>query len=174
MSSDTASNAEAGLPSGIDRRQFCTVCGRYATGVAVATVRDGRGDPHGITVNSFTSVSIAPPLVLICVDHRARVLEHFRPGAPFGINVLNETQREISDYFASAKRDRFDGVDWHAGATGAPLVPHAVAFLECKVHKRVAAGDHDIVIGEVLEARIAEGRPLVYYASGYRKLDPGA
>ena len=152
-------------------RQFRLACGRYSTGVAVATVIDPFGDPHGITVNSFTSVSLAPPLVLICVDHRARILEHFRAGVHFGINVLNEFQREIADHFASSKRDRFNGIEWKAGGTGVPLLPRGLAFLECSVRNRVAAGDHDIVIGEVLTAQIEEGRPLIYYASGYRKLD---
>jgi len=153
-------------------RQFRLACGRYSTGVVVATVVDEYGDPHGITINSFTSVSLAPPLVLICLDHRARILQHFRPGVHFGINVLNEYQREISDYFASSKRDRFNGIDWKPGGTGVPLLPRGLAFLECSIRNRVPAGDHDIVIGEVLSATIEEGRPLIYYASGYRKLDP--
>ena len=152
-------------------RQFRLACGRYSTGVAVATVIDTHGDPHGITVNSFTSVSLLPPLVSICLDHRARVLEDFQPGVHFGINVLNESQREISDYFASSKRDRFNGVDWTPGGTGVPLLPRGLAFIECALRHRVPAGDHDIVIGEVLDAKIEEGRPLIYYASSYRKLD---
>ena len=171
MSSDSLAGPS---PTPLDKRQFCLVCGRYTTGVAVASVCDQHGDPHGITVNSFTSVSIAPPLVLICVDHRARVLEHFRPGAAFAINVLTESKRDISDHFASAQRDRFNGIDWRPGGTGAPLLSRGLAFLECTVHRRVPAGDHDIVIGEVVQARIEEGRPLIFYASGYRKLEPGA
>ena len=153
-------------------RQFRLACGRYSTGVTVATVLDSQGEPHGITVNSFTSVSLAPPLVLICLDHRARILQHFRPGIHFGINVLNEYQREISDHFASSKRDRFNAIEWVPGGTGVPLLPHGLAFIECAVRNRVAAGDHDIVIGEVLNARVEEGRPLIYYASTYRKLEP--
>jgi flavin reductase (DIM6/NTAB) family NADH-FMN oxidoreductase RutF len=155
-------------------RQFRLACGRYSTGIAVATVIDKQGEPHGITVNSFTSVSLAPPLVLICLDHKARILEHFRAGVHFGINVLNEFQREISDYFASSKRDRFNGIDWRPGGTGVPLLPRGLAFLECKLRHRVPAGDHDIVIGEVISAQVEEGRPLIYYASGYRKLGADA
>jgi flavin reductase (DIM6/NTAB) family NADH-FMN oxidoreductase RutF len=154
-------------------RQFRLACGRYSTGITVATVLDPHGEPHGITVNSFTSVSLAPPLVLICLDHRARILEHFRPGIHFGINVLNEFQREISEHFASSKRDRFNGIEWTPGGTGVPLLPRGLAFIECALHKRVLAGDHDIVIGEVLNARVEEGRPLIYFASGYRKLALG-
>jgi flavin reductase (DIM6/NTAB) family NADH-FMN oxidoreductase RutF len=154
----------------IDKRRFCLACGRYATGVAVATVLDAAGEPHGITVNSFTSVSLAPLLILICIDHRARVLDHFHPASPFAVNVLSEFQRPLSDHFASSQRDRFEGVEWYPSSSGVPLLPRALAHLECTVHKRVPAGDHDIVLGEVLAARIEEGRPLVYFASGYHKL----
>jgi flavin reductase (DIM6/NTAB) family NADH-FMN oxidoreductase RutF len=154
----------------IDKRQFCLACGRYSTGIAIATVLDAAGQPHGITVNSFTSVSIAPPLILICLDHRARVLQHFLPQAPFAINVLSDVQREISDRFASSQGDRFAGIEWQPGSSGAPLLPRSLTHLECVVHKRVPAGDHDIVIGEVMEARVHEGKPLLYFASGYHGL----
>ena len=157
-------------PARIDKRRFCLACGRFSTGIAVATVLDAAGEPHGITVNSFTSVSIAPPLILVCLDHRARVLQHFLPEAPFAINVLSDVQREISDYFASSQRDRFQGIEWKPGSAGAPLLPRSLAHLECTVHKRIPTGDHDIVIGEVMEAHIHEGKPLLFYASGYHTL----
>jgi flavin reductase (DIM6/NTAB) family NADH-FMN oxidoreductase RutF len=152
-------------------RQFRLACGRYSTGIVIATVLDSEGEPHGITINSFTSVSLAPPLILLCLDHKTRVLEHFQPGKHFGINVLNEFQREISDHFASHKRERFNGVEWKPGGTGVPMLPHGLAFLECRVRNSVPAGDHDIVIGEVLEARVEEGKPLIYFAGSYRKLE---
>lgn len=152
-------------------RRFRLACGRYSTGIVVATVLDSAGDPHGITINSFTSVSLSPPLVLICLDHKTHMGQYFQPATHFGLNVLSESQREISEYFASNKRDRFNGVEWKPGGTGVPLLPHGLAFFECKVRNRVPAGDHDIVIGEVVEARAEEGRPLIYFASGYRKLE---
>ena len=155
----------------VDSTLYRRACARFATGITVVTVVDSGGHPHGLTVNSFTSVSLAPPLILICLDHRARVTQFFHPGKHFGINVLNEAQREISDYFASTKRDRFNGVEWKPGGTGVPLLPHGLAFFECAVRNKVPAGDHEIVIGEVVEARAEEGRPLIYYASGYRKLE---
>ena len=157
----------------IDPHHFRLACGRYATGVTIATILDKQGNPHGITVNSFTSVSLAPPLVLICLDHRARVLEHFQPGTHFGINVLSEYQRDLSEHFASRLRDRFNGVEWHRAGAGVPRLPRGLAFLECALRHRVPAGDHDIIIGEVMDAQIQEGRPLLYFASGYRKLEPG-
>jgi flavin reductase (DIM6/NTAB) family NADH-FMN oxidoreductase RutF len=156
----------------IDKHRFCLACGKYSTGVAIATVRDVQGEPHGMTVNSFTSVSLSPPLVLFCVDHGARILPHFRQCEYFGINVLNEFQTDISDHFASSRRDRFNGIDWRPGETGVPLLRRGLAFLECALRNRIPAGDHDILIGEVIEARVEEGRPLLYFGSQYRKLEP--
>ena len=156
---------------GLDPRSFCQACGKYTTGIVVATVLDAHGEPHGITINSFTSVSLTPPLVLFCVDHRARILAHFRQCHHFGINVLNEFQRAAAEHFASSKRDRFHGMEWRSGQTGVPLLTRGLALLECKLHNRVAAGDHDILVGEVLSAQVEEGRPLVYFGSQYRKLE---
>jgi 3-hydroxy-9,10-secoandrosta-1,3,5(10)-triene-9,17-dione monooxygenase reductase component len=166
----SSEGAPKGTP-GLDHRRFCLACGRYTTGVVIATVLDAQGEPHGITINSFTSVSLAPPLILFCLDHRARILSHFRSCRNFGINVLNEHQRDVSQHFASSKRDRFNGIDWRKGELAVPLLTRGLAFLECTVRNRVASGDHDIIIGEVVAARVEEGRPLVYFGSKYRKLD---
>jgi flavin reductase (DIM6/NTAB) family NADH-FMN oxidoreductase RutF len=156
----------------VDPHRFRLACGRYATGIVIATVCDAAGEPHGMTVNSFTSVSLSPPLVLFCVDHRARILAHFRQCEYFGINVLNEFQRNAAEHFASSRRDRFHGIDWRHGQTGVPLLVRGLAFLECALRNRVAAGDHDVLIGEVLQARVEEGRPLLYFGSQYREVQP--
>jgi flavin reductase ActVB len=153
-----------------DKHQFRRVCGRFASGITVATVRDAQGAAHGMTANSFTSVSLAPPLVLICVDHRARILEHFRISAHFGINVLSASQRLLSDRFAGSGYDRFEGVEWTPGETGVPLLPGVLATLECVRVNVVTAGDHDIVIGEVLHSICHEGEPLLFYGSQYHSL----
>jgi hypothetical protein len=107
--------------SKIEKQQFRRICGKFASGITVATVCDVSGAPHGMTANSFTSVSITPPLVLICVDHRARILEHFRIGEHFGINILSASQRALSDKFAGSGYDRFEGITWRSGETGVPL-----------------------------------------------------
>jgi flavin reductase (DIM6/NTAB) family NADH-FMN oxidoreductase RutF len=156
----------------MDKRQFCDVCGRFATGITIITTLGADRAPHGMTANSFTSVSVAPPLVLFCVDHRAGILAHFRGSQHFAINVLNEQQQQLSTHFARAGHDRFDGVPWYAGQSGVPLLPDVLATLECAVSQRLEAGDHDIIIGEVLEARWKEGRPLLYFGSKYRQLEP--
>lgn len=156
--------------SPIDRRLFRRTCSLYATGVTVVTIAADDGSPHGMTANSFTSVSAEPPLVLICVDHRARIMAHIRTGSHFAINVLGEEHEALSAKFASGTGDRFDGVAWTPGTTGAPLLPEMLAHFECAVWQTIEAGDHSIVIGEVLRAEAREGRPLCFFGSGYRRL----
>jgi len=154
----------------IEKQHFRRICGKFASGITIATVRDADGAPHGMTANSFTSVSLTPPLVLVCVDHRARILEHFRIGEHFGVNILGGTQRQLSDRFAGSGYDRFEGVPWHPGHTGVPILTDVLATLECARVNVVTAGDHDIVIGEVLHADCQDGDPLVFYGSEYRCL----
>jgi flavin reductase (DIM6/NTAB) family NADH-FMN oxidoreductase RutF len=156
--------------SKIEKQQFRRICGKFASGITVATVLDTAGASHGMTANSFTSVSLTPPLVLVCVDRRARILEHFRSSPHFGINILSAEQRHLSDKFAGSGYDRFQGVDWYAGQTGVPLLPDVLATIECARVNVVTAGDHDIVIGEVLHAHCRDGEPLVFYSSQYRSL----
>lgn len=156
--------------SRIEKQQFRRICGKFASGITVATVLDAAGGAHGMTANSFTSVSLTPPLVLVCVDHRARILEHFRTGEYFGVNILAASQKHFSDKFAGSGYDRFEGVNWYSGQTGVPLLPDVLATLECARVNVVTAGDHDIVIGEVLHANCQDGDPLVFYGSQYRCL----
>lgn len=166
-----SSKAPPVRPSSLDKSEFCRTCAKFPTGVTVVTVLDAEGSPHGLTASSFTSVSLEPPLVLVCVDHHANVLQHFRRSDHLAINVLDETQQELSVRFARRGEDRFDGVEWYPGQNGVPLIPHAIASFECAIHRTVDAGDHTIFIAEVLGISYREGRPLVYYGSGYRKLD---
>ena len=156
--------------SKIEKQHFRRICGKFASGITIATVRDPDGACHGMTANSFTSVSMTPPLVLVCVDHRARILEHFRIGEHFGINILSAGQKPLSDRFAGSGYDRFEGVTWYPGQTNVPLFPDVLATIECARVNVVTAGDHDIVIGEVLHADCQDGDPLVFYSSQYRCL----
>ncbi|HUP05136.1 MAG TPA: flavin reductase family protein [Bryobacteraceae bacterium] len=157
-------------PHAVSGDEFRRASGRFATGVAIASVADAAGAPHGLTVSSFSAVSLAPPLVLICVAHAAASLKLFREAKYFGINVLNDQQQALSERFARKGHDRFDGLDWRPGETGAPLLNGVLAQIECAVHQRIAAGDHDIFIGEMLRAHLHKGEPLVHFASRYRKL----
>ena len=166
MSSEGARSAVARVSS----EEFRRACGRFATGVAIASVMDQADTPHGLTVSSFTSVSLEPPLILICLGHAVTNIEDFRRAGCFGLSILSEHHQAISDRFAQKGHDRFDGVDWHLGATGVPLIRSAIATIECAVRQRISSGDHDIFIGEVVGTCVHDGAPLIYYASRYRKL----
>jgi flavin reductase (DIM6/NTAB) family NADH-FMN oxidoreductase RutF len=150
---------------------FRRACGRFATGVTVATCLDADGLPHGLTVSSFCSVSLDPPLVLICLGHEVAIINQFRAASHFGISVLGESQRDLSDRFARKGHNRFEGVNWRRGETGVPLLPGVLAEMECAVNRRVTAGDHDIFIGQMVRSHVAEGHPLIHFASRYRHLE---
>ena len=167
-----SSNPLPTLAKGVVAQAFLRACAQFATGVAIATVADAAGSPHGMTINSFTSVSLEPPLVLICIDHKARILDHFLSADFFAINILRDSQQELSERFARPGEDRFDALGWYPGETRAPLIPDALAIFECAVFERRKAGDHTIVIGEVVQAVRREGRPLVYFSSSYQTLLP--
>lgn len=155
----------------LDRDVFRKTCARYATGIAIATVSGSDGTPYGLTVNSFTSVSAAPPLVLVCIDYRSTVLSHFRSSAWYGINVLSEQQESVSTRFAARIPDRFESLNWSRGQTGVPVLRDCLATLECSVVQTVEAGDHAIFIAEVVRAEAREGNPLLYFGSQYRRLN---
>jgi flavin reductase (DIM6/NTAB) family NADH-FMN oxidoreductase RutF len=159
-----------GRPGAVTSEEFRHACGRFATGVTIATVMDSEGVPHGLTVSSFTSVSLAPPLVSICLGHAVSLIELFRASNHFGINILTEGQRPLSDHFARKGHDRFEGVSWTPGETGVPLIYDVLAAIECQVEQRIPVGDHDIFVGRMVAMRVTEGAPLLHFASGYRKL----
>jgi flavin reductase (DIM6/NTAB) family NADH-FMN oxidoreductase RutF len=158
--------------AGIDAATYRQVCSQFATGVAVATVRAPDGAPHGLTVSSFTPVSIDPPLILICIDFRCTGIEHFRTGPFFAVNILTAAQRELSVIFADKPEGRFEGVEWSPGQTGAPLLAGALAVTECRLERVLNAGDHAVVFGEVVRARVHGGSPLLYFDRAYRVLAP--
>jgi len=169
MSSEGA-QARAPRVSGDDFRR---ACGRFATGVTIASVMDGQGVPHGLTVNSFTSVSLEPPLVLVALAHSASVMDAFREARFFAVNVLSAQQRALADRFARKGEDRFDGLEWHTGETGAPLLADTLAEIECAMRYRFTAGDHDLIVGEVVRADVREGAPLLYFSGRYHNLADG-
>jgi flavin reductase (DIM6/NTAB) family NADH-FMN oxidoreductase RutF len=154
----------------IDTRAFRRACAKYATGVTITTLIGTDGAPHGLTVNSFASVSLAPPLVLVCIDYASHVLPHFRAATHYGVNVLAEEQQELSNRFAQRGVDRFLGVTWDKGETGVPLLPGSLAHFECAIRNVVEAGDHAIFIAEVVKFDLADGPSLLYFDGGYRKV----
>ena len=161
-----------GLKLNMTPEDFRKVCSRFATGVAILTVSDTAGFPHGLTVNSFTSVSVEPPLVLVCIGETCASLPHFQSASHFGLSFLAEDQQDLSTRFAFVPERRFDGVDWRPTVLGVPMINGAIASMECHTETRMKAGDHTILIGEVLGAELySDARPLLYFGSGYRKLD---
>lgn len=166
MSSERAGDAAASVSS----LDFRRACGRFATGVAVAGALDANGAPHGLTVNSFSSVSLDPPLILICLGHAIAAIDVFREARHFGLSVLRSDQREISERFAQRMDNHFDGLAWRLGSAGAPLINGVLAQIECRAVRRVSAGDHDIFIAQMVAAETFDGEPLIYFASEYREL----
>lgn len=155
----------------MDSNLFRRACAQFATGVAIASALDAQGLPHGMTVNSFTSVSMDPPLVLICVDRTSNLLPIFERCGHYGLSFLGHQQQTLSHRFAQRGQDRFDGTPWMPGAHGLPLIPEALAHLECRITQTAVVGDHAILIAEVVSADIHSGRPLLYFESGYRRLE---
>ncbi|MDP9326530.1 MAG: flavin reductase family protein [Candidatus Dormibacteraeota bacterium] len=154
----------------MDAAFFRLALSQFATGVTVVLTRDDAGAPAGLTVSAFCSVSLDPPLVLMCVDLRSDAHDAFARGRVFGVSVLSETQEDVSRRFSWRGPDKFDGFVLEHGPGGGLLVPGAAAHLECRVVDGHRAGDHTIFVGEVSELRVAAGRPLLYHRGAYRRL----
>jgi flavin-dependent trigonelline monooxygenase, reductase component len=165
-----SSKAVPDQPRSLDPWLYRRTCAQFATGITVVTVLDSLRRPHGMTVNSFSSVSLDPPLVLVSIDLRNAILGHFISSSWFAINVLAEHQEDLSRRFSSSSEDRFLGVYWRPGVSGTPILEGVLAYLECSVVKTFEAGDHTVLIGEVRCAGYEEGRPLVYFNSAYQNL----
>ena len=158
--------------AGLDPDTFRSVLGRFASGVTVVTTQDAEGRDHGMTVSAFCSLSLDPPLVLVCIDRSATMHASLAEGVPLVINVLSSGQEALSRRFASGDPpNRFDGVGYVRGATGAAVLDDVLAWLECRVVARYPGGDHTIVVGQVEHAGTHEQRPLLYYRSGYATLE---
>lgn len=157
--------------SGSDARTLRDALGCFATGVTVVTTRDGAGAPIGLTANSFSAVSLDPPLILFCLAKSSSNLARFRAAEHFAINVLHIGQQPTSGVFARSTEDRFQDVAWESWDTGAPILSGSLASFECATHEVVEAGDHLVFIGRVLRARFEPRRdPLLYFRGKYRRL----
>ena len=154
----------------VDPDAFRAILGRFASGVTVATVVDERGRDHGMTVSAFASVSLEPPLVLVCIDDHASIRPIIDRVRYFGVSILAADQEALARRFA-AKGDRFDGVGYERGETGVALLEGALAWLECEVVARHQAGDHAVVVGRVEGGTNHDDRPLLYYRGGYAQLE---
>ncbi len=145
-------------------------CARFATGVAVVTTTTPDGTPHGMTVNSFTSVSCDPPVVSVSLDLKCSVYAALAEAKHFGINVLSDAQQHLSIRFAQTCEARFEGIGWRLGETGVPVMSGVLAVVECRRHSSIEIGDHLVLFGTVECAEFSHGEPLIYFGSRYRKL----
>lgn len=156
-----------------DSSAFRRALGSFATGVAVVTARDSEGRNRGITVNSFSSVSLDPPLVLFCLDKAAMSFETFQQAKSFAVNVLAEHQHELSVRFATAAVDKWDGVAYELWPGGLPVLHDCLANLACRREALYQGGDHVIILGRVERLQSAgDLDPLVYFQSDYRSIGP--
>ena len=155
----------------LDPDSFRSVLGRFASGVTVVTTRDERGRDHGMTVSAFSSVSLSPPLVLVCVEQTASMHALLSVGRRIAINILAAGQEALSRRFSGPDPNRFDGIGCTRGQTGAALLDDVLATLECTIVRLYEGGDHTIVVAEVESATSRPERPLLYYRGGYAQLE---
>jgi len=153
---------------------FRRALGQFATGVTVVSVESAPGRVHGMTANSFTSVSLEPPLISVCVAERAHLLPLLKEKRVFGINVLREDQQQLSEFFALADQPQKDeasmGVNFIWTPQSIPLMDNVLCQIACRLHATHVAGDHTIVVGEVLSAALHPGKPLLFFRGDYTRL----
>jgi flavin reductase (DIM6/NTAB) family NADH-FMN oxidoreductase RutF len=153
----------------IDDALFKLAMSHFASGVTVVTT-EHEGKPFGMTVAAFSSLSLHPPLVLVCVEKTVKTHDAIAGAGKFGVSILNSKQTDVSNRFASRAEDKFAGTEIVQGELGLPLIAGAITRLECRVSEKLEGGDHTIFVGEVVGAQTEEGEPLVYYRSGYREI----
>jgi len=159
----------------IDVDEFRAAMGSWPSGVTIVTSRSGE-QIHGMTVSDFSGVSLAPPLALVCAAKSAVTTRLIEAGRCFGVNVLRLEQDALSNKFASTKDEfkRFEGVEIFEAKTGAPLLRDALVNLDCRVVAIHDAGDHVLYVGEIEEAHVSEGEPLVFFRGGYGRFEPAS
>ena len=153
----------------IDDARFRQAMGHFASGVTVVTTA-AASDLYGMTVSSFSSLSLSPPLILICIDKSVPSHDIIKAAGCFVVNILAERQEHLSRRFATTGADKFKGVAWHSGQLGLPVLDNTLAAIECRLRDALDGGDHTIFVGEVVDAEVREGVPLLYYRRGYREL----
>ncbi len=161
------SATEVLLDGAYDSRQLRHALGRFATGVTIITTCSADGKREGLTANSFSALSLDPPLVLWSILRKSASLSGFLAAGRFAINVLASNQSDLSHRFATPHPDKFDGVDVEEGALGCPLVYGALASFECRTEQTIEGGDHILFVGRVHRIRFRDGNPLIFSAGRY-------
>ena len=151
--------------------QFRQVMGNFATGITVVTTMDAHGKPYGLTVNSFTSVSLDPVLVLVCLDNRLSGLQAFVNSRHFGVSILSEHQEDVSRIFAKKDAERPPDI-YIEGKLGVPLLRNSIATMECETVKIYEGGDHQIFLGRVEHCEVTQlDHPLLYFRGKYQRIN---
>lgn len=156
----------------IEPRDFRDTVGCFATGITIITTVDEAGGPIGLTANSFTSLSLDPPMVLFCLDNKVASFSAFRIDGHFAVNILSTEQQDLSNRFAKSGGDKWEGVAFDTWNSGSPILPDCLANMECEVTSISEGGDHVIVVGEVTRLKRAgtDVQPLLYFRGGYANL----
>ncbi len=152
----------------VNDRNFRKALGSFATGVTVVTARRADGEPVGLTVNAFSSISLEPPLVMVCLGNGTRDLDAYTEQGHFAVHILRDSQRDVSIAFASRNPEKWTEVAWAPGYADLPMVQDTLAAIGCDVQAIHEAGDHKIIIGEVKRLEVATGgQPLLYFRGNY-------
>ena len=154
----------------VDKNELRRVMGHFATGVTVITTCDESGNPFGLTANAVSSVSLVPPLILVCVDKKADTYPYFERSKVFVVNILSDAQESISRRFATSGIEKFDGIGYHKNESGCAVLDDAVGHIDCRIVQAYDAGDHTIYVGEVETVDANDVPPLLFFRGGYRKL----
>lgn len=157
----------------MDDQKFRDAMSTFASGVTVVGLRDGEGRFRGITVSAFSSVSMTPPMVLVCIARTSACNEELGTGVYFGVSILAEDQASLAQHFAKSSGNKFGDVPFRFGRTSVPLIDGACTQLECVVRQRIEAGDHIVVLGEVIAAEVTNAPPLVYAQRNFHKVSSG-
>lgn len=152
----------------IDKATFRRLLGTFAAGVTVVTTRGPGRRPYGLTATAFTSVSLDPPLVLVCIDRKAESHPHLAPGGVFAVNFLARDQQDVSQRFAVSGGDKFAAIDWTSGRLGAPILGGTIGHVECRIAHAYDGGDHTIFVGQIESGDATDGEPLLYFRGAYR------
>jgi 3-hydroxy-9,10-secoandrosta-1,3,5(10)-triene-9,17-dione monooxygenase reductase component len=157
--------------TGLDQARFREVLGHFATGVTIVTALED-GEPVGFTCQSFAALSLDPPMVILAPSRSSTSWPRIREAGAFCVNILEEHQEALSRTFAVSGGDKFDGIGWKPGLTGAPRLEGSLAMLECQLGETFDGGDHELVTGLVVAMDIGEGGPLLFYRSGFGRFVP--
>ncbi|MCP5198549.1 MAG: flavin reductase family protein [Gammaproteobacteria bacterium] len=152
---------------------FRRACGLWATGVSIVTTADTAGKPYGLTMNAVSSLSLDPPMMLVCVDKGSDTLAPMLASRVFCVNVLTSAQQDLSNRFAKKGHDKFEAVAWHPGTVGAPVLAHTLVSIECEIADVVTGGDHEIccgVVRDIIANDSVDVEPLLYYGGRYGAL----